>query len=217
MANPCDLLIVAAFPPELLGLDAAACSRAAGLAVATCAVGVGMLAAGVGAAAQIEATKPRAVLLTGTCGAYPGAALHLNDVVVARTVMLVEPAVEEGRAAFPAIMARSVDTHEGMRRALVGAGAPVADVATTLAITTDDALAGALGRLTGASVEHLEAYGVAVACEAQKIPFVAVLGVANPVGSGGRAAWLAGHQVATQAVNALLLRWLADGGAGVPV
>jgi nucleoside phosphorylase len=93
----------------------------------------------------------------------------------------------------------------------------VADVATTLAITTDDPLAGVLGRCTGAMVEHLEAYGVALACEARKIPFVAALGVANVVGSAGRAGWLAGHTRATQAVNALLAQWIAEGGAGLPL
>jgi futalosine hydrolase len=218
MGEPCDLLVVAAFPPELAGLDPGPDPE--GLVVATRVVGVGMLAAAVGAAAAMEAVRPRAVVLTGTCGAYAnvrGAALHVNDVVVARTVMLVEPAVEEGRAAFPAMMSRSVDTHEGLRRALVAAGAPVADVATTLAITTDDPLAAVLARCTGAMVEHLEAYGVAVACEARGIPFVAALGVANVVGSSGRAGWLAGHNAATRTVNQLLMQWIGEGGAGIPL
>jgi nucleoside phosphorylase len=135
----------------------------------------------------------------------------VNDVVVARAILLVEPAVEEGRAALPGVIARSLDTDERLRAALVSSGAPVADVATTLGITTDDGLAATLARLTGATVEHLEAYAVALACAQHGIPFVAALGVANVVGSGGRAGWLANHEAASKSVNALIAAWIRKG------
>jgi futalosine hydrolase len=211
MKGDVDLLVLAAFPPELSGLDLAAKAPRFAMRV----VGVGMVAAAVGAARAVAEVRPRAVILTGTCGAYPAAALHVNDVVVARSVLLVEPAVEEGRAAFPGVMARSIDTDERLRAALVSSGAPVADVATTLGITTDDGLAETLARLTGATVEHLEAYGVALACAQHDTPFVAALGVANLVGSAGRAGWLAGHEAASRSVNQLIAEWLEKGAPGV--
>jgi nucleoside phosphorylase len=90
-------------------------------------------------------------------------------------------------------------------------------VATTLAITVEDAAAATVARRTGAGVEHLESYGVAVACSALGIPFIAVLGVANTVGSQGRAQWRANHESASVAAGEHLLGWLRQGAPGLPL
>jgi nucleoside phosphorylase len=225
----CELLLVAAFPPELEGLDRGLANQRSadggadweirGARVASRVVGVGMVAAAAGTARWIDALGPRVVVLTGTCGAYAGGSLAINDVVVGGSILLVEPAVEEGRAALPSVIPRLMSSEPGLRAALVSSSAGerrprLVDVATTLGVTTDDELAASLARTTHAAVEHLEAYGVAVACEAQAIPFAVALGVANRVGAGGRAGWLAGHHAATAAVNRMLGQWIEDGAAG---
>jgi hypothetical protein len=66
-------------------------------------------------------------------------------------------------------------------------------VATTLAITTDDDVAAAMGDSVQADVEHLEAFAVGRACELAGVMFSAVLGVANIVGARGREQWRENH------------------------
>jgi nucleoside phosphorylase len=103
-----------------------------------------------------------------------------------------------------------------LSEALTREGAGSVDVATTLAITTDDALAARLADHTRCDVEHLEAFAVARACNARSIPLAVVLGVANIVGSGARAEWLENHRAAGDAAGAHVARWLELGGLGAP-
>ena len=225
MSTSCDVLLLAAFPPELAALRSVLGdglrAEVGGLDVAAGSVGIGLSTSAAGTAARIEAMRPRGVVLLGTCGAYATAGLPLaiGDVAVARKVRLVEPAVLEGRAAFPEPMA--VETHA--EPALVGAlasageGGRPADVATTLAVTTDDALAELLARGARCEVEHLEAFSVASACAAAAVPFAAALGVANMVGSQGREQWRRNNRAASEAAVALTLAWLRAGGLGLPL
>ena len=216
-----DLLVVAAFPPELAALRArigdAMRGSIAGRTVAAEAVGIGIPGAAVGASARLQALAPRAVVMVGTCGVYAPslAALPLLAVAVARRVRLIEPAVIEGRAAFPDPMSLACDASTGIARALVAAGGVDADVATTLAVTTDDALAARVARATSCAVEHLEAYAVARACATFGVPFAAALGVANVVGSRARDEWRTHHRAAGDAAVALVVAWLDAGGAGL--
>jgi nucleoside phosphorylase len=83
-------------------------------------------------------------------------------------------------------------------------------VATTLAVTVDDAAAARIAQATTAHVEHLEAYGVAAACAARGIPFAAALGVANEVGARGREEWRAHHRAAAAAAVDVVLRCVDD-------
>lgn len=181
------------------------------------AVGIGLAMASVGAALRLQALRPRAVVLVGTCGAYAGA-LALGKVAVARRVVLAEPAVARGEAAFPDPM-----SSELLADAALGAGmaarakgtAKLVDVATTLAVTTSDPLAAVLAASTQCQAEHLEAYGVAAACAQEGIPFVAALGVANDVGSKGREQWRANHRMASEAAIGAVLEWMGDGAPGL--
>jgi nucleoside phosphorylase len=120
----------------------------------------------------------------------------------------VDPAVTDGAAQFPDPMSIATEGDGAMRAALAGAGAKAADVATTLAVTVDDAMAARVARAVGAQAEHLEAHGVATASATLGIPFAAVLCVANLVGSHARAEWLANHRAASQAAVAVVTRWL---------
>ena len=217
----CDLLIVAAFLPELKGILAALGEGLAGRIgtadVRATTVGVGLVRAGCGTVAALEAFRPRAVVLVGTCGAYPESGFAVGDVAVVRCARVADPAVIEGRAAFPAIMESHMEAHGALTTAMASAAedgpARMVDVVTTLAVTTDDALAASLGR--SGAVEHLEAFAVASACNARPVPFLAALGVANRVGSNGRSEWEVHHEAAGRAATSLVLRWIERGTARV--
>jgi futalosine hydrolase len=220
VTGPCDLLILAAFPPELAGLRGALGEGLrhpfGGHDVAAETVGIGIATAAAGAARRLAAYQPRGVVLLGTCGSY-GDAAPLGSVAVARRVVLAEPAVARGEAAYPDPMSTEVNADPALRDALHANGGHLADVATTLAVTTDDPLAARLAAFTSCQVEHLEAYGVAAACAAQGVPFVAALGVANRVGSRGREEWRQNHRAASAAAIAIVLKWMRAGAAGLAV
>jgi nucleoside phosphorylase len=214
--------LFAAFLPELAPLHGALGDAFAGRVGATHvvarAVGIGMPTAAAGAAAQIAELGPRAVVAIGTCGVYATrvpSSLRVGDVVVARRVRLADGCVAAGVAQFPEPMAVTTQAHPGLAEALARAGAHPADVGTTLSITTDDAAAARTAEAAGVQVEHLEAFGVAVACAARGVPFGAVLGVANTVGSRARDEWRAHHREAAAAAVRVVLGWLR-GGATLP-
>jgi nucleoside phosphorylase len=216
----CDLLVLAAFPPELAPLRAALGEGLrhpfGGHDVAAESVGIGLATAAAGAAARIAALQPRGVVLVGTCGAYAVTApVPLGGVAVARRIVLAEPAVARGEAAYPEPMSTELLADRALGESLVAHGGAVVDVATTLAVTTDDALAAQLAGFTSCQVEHLEAYGVAAACAARGVPFVAALGVANGVGARGREEWRQNHRAASAAAIAVLLGWMRSGAPGL--
>jgi len=170
-----DLLILAAFEPELAPLRAAAAlgpglaGRLSGRTVAARAVGIGMPSAAAGAATALAELGAGTVVLVGTCGAYRGAGLAIGDVIVANVVRVADVAAAEGRAEFPAPMVTSLPSDSRLRLELARSGARPAHVATTLGITVDDASAARVAQATGSQVEHLEAFGVATACAARGI------------------------------------------------
>src|SRR5581483_337627 len=89
------LLVVAAYAPELVGLDGKA-------------VGIGLVDAAAGTARAIAETRPDRLVLVGTAGALD-AKLAIGDVLVARSAALIARAVEE----LPAPMAGEVDAPLG--------------------------------------------------------------------------------------------------------
>jgi futalosine hydrolase len=218
VATPCDLLVLAAFPPELAPLRAALGDGLrrpfGGHDVAAEAVGIGLATAAAGAATKLAALRPRGVVLVGTCGAFVDS-LSIGAVAVARRLVLAEPAVARGEAAYPEPMSTEVVADAALGEALASRGGALVDVATTLAVTTDDALAAQLAAFTRCQVEHLEAYGVAAACAAHGVPFAAALGVANGVGARGREEWRQNHRAASAAAIAVLVSWMGAGAPGL--
>jgi nucleoside phosphorylase len=210
----CDLLLLAAFHPELAPLKAALGegmrARLGGRDVAARVVGIGLPMAAAGTAMQLVEMQPTAVVLLGTCGAYAGSGIAVGEVIAARRIRLVDYSVVQCVAEFPDPMSVVTDAHPAALQALVGAGARAADVATTLAVTVHDAAAAHIARATASQVEHLEAYGVAAACAARGIPFGAVLGVANRVGAGAREEWRAHHRTAAASAVEVVLRCVDD-------
>ncbi len=217
---PVDVLILAAFEPELAALSAAfggaSIATVERRSVAMRIAGIGLPAASVGSAEHIAELEPRLVVLVGTCGAYRGAGLSIGEVVVARHLRLVDPAALAGAAQFPEPMQITAEPYAPLTAAFTALGARPCLVATTLAITVDDAAATRITQAAGAEVEHLEAQGVAMACASRRVPFGAVLGVANLVGAGGRAEWLANHRLAETSAGERVLEWIRRGASGLP-
>jgi nucleoside phosphorylase len=212
------ILVLSAHLPELSGLGAVLgqdlSGMAGGHAVHARAVGIGLAASAAGAALALRSFEPRAALFVGTCGAYAGRGLAVGDVVVAARIRLVSTAVAETRGAFPAPMRTELDATGPLSNALATKGARLANVATTLAITTDDALAARASGHAGCDVEHLEAFAVAEACAQAEVPFAVVLGVANLVGSSAREQWRQNHRSAGHAAGALVASWLEQSAPG---
>lgn len=171
-------LFVVAHPSELVGIPGEI-------------VGVGLVDSALGAAraiARFRAGRPPAVVLLGSCGAYEGSGLAIGSLVAARTCTLACPGAAEGRAGWPGPVHRHVHSDDAWTDAT---GLRAVTVATTLSVTTDDALARALARDAVAQVENLEAFAVARACAEANVPFTAILGVTNTVGARGRQEWRA--------------------------
>jgi nucleoside phosphorylase len=195
------ILVVAAWAPEIAALRGSVRDRSVSLR----AVGVGLVDAAAGAARAIAETSPEAIVLVGTAGVYPGAAPVVGSVVVARRLVLGCPGVAGGAAYLPAPMTAEVETSGRLRRALAG-GTPLVDVACPLAITRGRAVARRLREATGCAVENLEAFAVARA--AGRIPFAAVLGIANEVGPAAHRQWKAHGAAAAAAACDVVLRWI---------
>ncbi len=199
-----SIRIVAAFPPEL-----ASASKYRDL---TRVIGIGLCEASARTASLIATEKPSAIVLVGTCGVYPGKSFPLDSAIVGDRFRLIDGGHVTDRAAFPEPMLLDLTPDVELASALAGGNAR-GPVATTLAITTDDMLAGELAARSQCSFEHLEAFGVAQACALAKTRFAAVLGIANVVGSRGRAEWRAHNQAASAAALAIVEAWLFERGA----
>jgi nucleoside phosphorylase len=217
-----DLLILAAHAPELLGLrDALGTGLAGvveGLRVVCATVGVGLPAAGGGTMRHVRDARPRAVLLLGSCGLYPRRAEWKPLLpVIPKAVRLVDATVLADKAAFPAPMQLVLEPDKALAEGLAQSepSALRGTVATTLSITTDDQLAGRLGRKTSCCAENLEAFSVALACAARDLPFAAVLVSTNLVGSSGREQWSKHQRKAAERGARLVLEWLARGARGL--
>jgi nucleoside phosphorylase len=213
VTRPCDVLILAAFHPELAPLRSvlgeALRAHVGRAQVAACAVGIGLPVSAAATAAHLGELRPAAVLAIGTCGAYPGTALQIGQVVVARRIRLADASALRGHSQFPEPMSITVDAPPHLVDALTRAtGAPAVDVATTLAITVDDPTAERIAHATGAQVEHLECYGVATACAMRGVAFGALLAVANMVGAQARTQWRIHQKEAAQAAADAAIRWL---------
>jgi futalosine hydrolase len=225
-SGSCDILLLAAFGPELAPLapamgtlgDGTMAALLGGVSVVARACGIGLPTAAAFSALHIHQTRPAAVVLLGTCGAYaatggPAETPAIGEVVVSRHIQLVDPLALEHSTQFPEAMGAPMPASWRVVDALVARGLRAVDIATTLAITVNDEVAERIARATGTHVEHLEAYGVATASAACGVPFAAVLGIANSVGARGRVEWRNNHLRASAAAADEVLRWIKEGGA----
>jgi len=182
-------LLLAAFPPELAGLDAA---PPAGWIAAT--TGVGALAAALETARLVAAHRPDRALFLGTCGAYDDR-LRVGDLLSAAEAVATSVEERLGRAYRPA-------PERTRWPASWALPLPAQAVAVPPAITRSEEGARLLGLL--AAAEHLELAGVFAACHAAGVPVAAALAVANRVGPEAHAEWKANHaRVSSELVAAL--------------
>lgn len=162
-------------------------------------VGIGLCDALLGTAALLARHRPEGVVFVGTAGALPGSNLDIGAVIEARGVHLGDAALALGLGYSP--------RHPEPLLAPARFGLRTADVMTNLAITTDPALAAAYGER--AQVEHMEAFGVALACARAGVPWACVLGLTNAVGPDAHAQWRANRgaceAAARRAVAAFVL------------
>ncbi len=205
-------LVVAAFAPELEEFQRLAPD------VATAAVGVGLVDAALGTAEALARTRPDVVLLLGTCGWFDYMGAEDPRVIVATDIVLADGGAAEDRAALVGGVGEVLRAAPALVGACASRGAAPAAIATTLSVSIEDALATALAAdlasrcaASARGVEHLEAYAVFRAAERAGVPCAAVLGVANRVGAGGRAAWAAHHVEASARAADVVARALADG------
>ncbi|MEM1414538.1 MAG: hypothetical protein AAGH15_06545 [Myxococcota bacterium] len=218
-----DLLLVGAHAPDLRGLRDRLGERLVGRlgahAVLGKVVGVGGAVAAAGTMRRLVLVEPRAVVLVGTCGVYPGLeGYRPYDVVVATRVALVSLAVDDGRAAFPEALRSRLEPTDSLVEGLRDA-APRAHgvgVASTQAHTLNDALAADVPRRHGCEVENLEAFAVAQACQRQGVPWVCVLGVTHVVGSQAVADRRRFQKDAASAAMDAVAGWLEAGAPGLP-
>lgn len=218
-----DVLVFGAHPPDLRGLRNRVGERLDGkianLHVTGKTVGVGVGVAGASAAKRVFQLAPRAVVQLGTCGIYPGAGDYQPyDVIVASKLKLVDLAVLTGRARWPEPMQAERDTHPHMTSGLASAGRRVftAPVACTYAVTTDDAVAAEIPKLTGCHAENLEGFSIAHACHLAEIPFASVLAATHVVGSNAHSDWQKHERQATITAAEILVSWICMGAPGLP-
>ena len=146
-------------------------------------LGVGPVVAAIRMATLLERLHPSAVCFVGTAGAYESLP-EVGSAVASRRIGLSPSVAVMGMGYVP----RPPRPVESDRLLLDRLDLPRADVLTVNAITTDPVL---MSRLSdGWQVEHMEAYGVGLACHKAEIPFVAVLGIANRVGPEAHTEWL---------------------------
>jgi nucleoside phosphorylase len=184
-------LLLAAFPPELAGLDAA---PPAGWRVAT--IGVGAVSAAAATARLLASEPPARVLLVGTCGAYDER-LRAGDLLAARAAIVSSLDELAGRAYRPELEPVRFEATWGLPAAF-----PPHDVVAPPAITCTRDGARRLAALGAA--EHLELAAVLAACRAAGVPGAAALGVANEVGPDANAQWRANHERVSRALVAAL-------------
>jgi len=192
------ILVVSAVSGELAGLPSNIEGRC---------VGVGPIAAAAGTARLLHELAPGGVIFVGTAGVFGHAAprFALRSAAIAGDTCLVDVAVLRGVAERPSVFLDrfAMDGALSTRLSAPTPASPRARVATTSAITVDDALAGELAA-AGFDLENLELAGVAAACAAARVPCASVLGVSNTVGARGRAEWRAEHEAAERAACAVV-------------
>lgn len=221
--TPVDLLVLAAHPPELRGfrpeLGDSLTGTIEGLHVVTKTVGVGMGVAGGSAAKRIFQLEPRAVVLVGTCGVYPGIPDYRPyDIILGSKFQLVDQAEIAGLASFPDPMQTELPANAPLTAGLA-AHAPrgrVVPLGSPLAPTRDDAMAAAVPQRTGCHAETLEAFSIAHACLLGQVPFAAVLGVTHVAGSTAMTDFRQFERQASIAAAEVILRWLHHGAQGLP-
>ena len=219
-----DVLVLGAHPPALIGvrdhLGKPMRGSMFGLEVTAKVCGVGMGVAGALTAKRLVNLNPRAAVLVGTAGLYPGAeGFRPLDVVVADEVRLLDHAAVARRGTFPGPMQVQVPAPASMAAGLVGDGhirVHRVRVASPLAETGDAAMGQLVPGALGCIAESLEAFAFAQACTLLNVPFAIVLGVTHVVGPNAMSDWHRYHRDGARQAANTIREWLKIGAPGIP-
>ena len=167
-------------------------------------LGVGPVRAAARMASVLAMQRPSAVLLVGSCGVY-GDRWPVGAVVRGGRLGFADTGATTGLGYVPlpppSLFAGSHPALDEL---------PIGQILTVAAITSDPQAAALHAR--NWELEHMEAYGAALACQDAGVPFYVVLGVANQVGPAAHAQWKAHRVEAEQAACRIAERWLQEDG-----
>ncbi|MFA5552354.1 MAG: futalosine hydrolase [Trueperaceae bacterium] len=169
------------------------------------ATGVGKVNAAALTALALTAFRPRAVLLVGIGGAYPGHDLQPGQAVFALSDTHVDTGVGHGASwqgvesiGFPLLPPTARRAAPTYNRIELASGAlavarrlalPAAHFGTAEAVTADAATARLLTARHGVAVESMEGAAVAQVAAALHVPLYQVRGVSNLVGDRDKSNW----------------------------
>jgi nucleoside phosphorylase len=219
-----DVMVIGAHPPALIGLrdhlGQAMHGSVFGLNVSAKVCGVGMGVAGAWTAKRLVQLSPRAVVLIGAAGIYPGQpTFQPLDVVVAEELRLLDHATLCGHAQFPTPMQTQLVPPPAMSAGLVGEQSGRVhrvNIASPLADTRDAEFAASVPPQLGCAAESLEAFTVAQACQLMSVPFAVALGVSHVLGEHAEVDWQRYHRDASRAAATAVLSWVQRGAPGIP-
>jgi nucleoside phosphorylase len=207
------ILVVAAWPPELKQLRGKLRTspyREWRGRVESAAVGVGLIESAIGTTALLARFKPDMLVLIGTAGVFDCANVEILEAAAVSTTVIGSPEKDDV-AQLPAPMPRESMTSRRLTSAMSKTlGLKTTRVVCPLAITRTVQRAEALMKVTGASLENLEVFAVAQAAKRAKVPFVAVLGVANTVGPKGAHQWRKYGEAAAATACDAVCTWLSN-------
>lgn len=170
-------------------------------------LGVGYLEAGIRTVQLLHQYEGIShVLFTGTAGLYPGnSRLNIGDLVSCESVILADPGVAEGHSTFAEPLKKDFlhASQQPLPELLT------AKVATLIALTLAESLTAKLSLYHGCELEHMELYGMALACAQANIPWNAVLGITNAVGPEGSLLWKKNHQKLEHKSGEFLMEYLS--------
>lgn len=175
-----EILVVAAVDAERMDLPGVA-------------LGVGPVVAGIAAGRVLAECRPKAVLMLGTVGAFPGGP-PIGAIGCADVLGFADPLGATGLGYIPMAPAPL----RADPRLAEATGRRRLRVLTSLGVTTHEGLAEMYG--TSWEVEHMEAYAVALACAEAGVLFAAILGVTNRVGPQAHGEWLRNREAVQAAV-----------------
>ncbi|MDT8445971.1 MAG: hypothetical protein RRB13_03610 [bacterium] len=144
------------------------------------------------------------VIFTGSAGVYPGVDLEVGQLVAADWTTLYDGAAVLGQAHFALLQ-----DYARLKAGPESYGLERVGVATGLAVTRSRSLGQALAQATGAEVENLELYGLALAAARLGLLWSSVLGITNRVEEGSQDQWKQNYPRLAQSVCNHLADWLA--------
>ncbi|MCE2504731.1 MAG: hypothetical protein J4G05_11865 [Chlorobi bacterium] len=145
--------------------------------------GVGLVEAAIGTLRMIAIDEPDEIVYLGTCGAYPGSRLEIEEIISGSVVRIGSGDTLTKKMRLPGPLPSELQCDSELSGRIVDV--KEASVVCTLGITEESELAKILSRL--GDVENLELF--AVLCAAGTIPVAGFLGVTNYVGESGEKEW----------------------------